>query len=69
MKDKVVIITGASAGIGLAVAELAVARGARVVLAARRQAELDAAAARLGDRAIAVVADVTRRADNELLRD
>jgi short-subunit dehydrogenase len=69
MKDKVIVITGASAGIGLAVAELAVARGARVVLAARRQAELDAVAARLGDRTIAVVADVTRRADNEMLRD
>lgn len=69
MKDSVIVVTGASAGIGLAVAELAVARGARVVLAARRKAELDAIVQRLGDRAIAVVADVTRRADNEMLRD
>jgi NADP-dependent 3-hydroxy acid dehydrogenase YdfG len=69
MKDKVIVITGASEGIGQTVAELAIERGARVVLAARRQPELDALAKRLGDRAIAVVTDVTRRADNERLRD
>jgi short-subunit dehydrogenase len=69
MQDKVIVITGASSGIGLAFAELAVARGARVVLAARRTEELNALAARLGERAIAVPTDVTRRADNEALRD
>lgn len=69
MKDQVIVITGASAGIGAAVAELAVERGARVVLAARRQDELAQLAAKLGDRALAVPTDVTRRADNEALRD
>jgi NADP-dependent 3-hydroxy acid dehydrogenase YdfG len=69
MKDQVIVITGASAGIGAAVAELAVQRGARVVLAARRADELAAFAKKLGDRAIAVPTDVTRRADNEQLRD
>lgn len=69
MKDQVIVITGASAGIGAAVAERVVERGARVVLAARRATELDAFARQLGDRAIAVPTDVTRRADNEQLRD
>jgi len=69
MKDKVIVITGASSGIGAAVAELAVQRGARVVLAARREDQLAGLAAKLGDRAVAVATDVTRRADNEALRD
>jgi len=69
MKDKVIVITGASSGIGAQLAEVAVARGARVALAARREPELAAIAGRLGAAAIAVPADVTRRADNERLRD
>jgi NADP-dependent 3-hydroxy acid dehydrogenase YdfG len=69
MKDKVIVITGASSGIGEKLAEVAAARGARVVLAARREAELAAVAARIGEAALAVPADVTRRADNERLRD
>ena len=35
MKDKVIVITGASQGIGEKLAEVCYARGARVVLAAR----------------------------------
>ncbi len=70
MNDKVIIITGASSGIGAALAEVAVARGAKgVVLAARRQVELAAVATRVGARALAVVSDVTRRDDIERLRD
>ncbi len=69
MKDQVIVITGASAGIGAALAELVVARGAKVVLAARRADQLAALAQKLGDRALAVPTDVTRRADNEQLRD
>src|SRR5580765_8924395 len=60
MRDKVVVITGASAGIGAALAELLGRGGARLVLVARRQSELDAVAARAGD-AIGIAADVTRR--------
>lgn len=67
--DHVIAITGASSGIGARLAEVAVARGARVVLAARRAPELEALAARLGERALAVPADVTRRADNERVVD
>jgi short-subunit dehydrogenase len=60
---QVIVITGASAGIGAALAELVAGQGAKVVLAARRQAELDAVAARCGQDALVVVADVTRRAE------
>jgi NADP-dependent 3-hydroxy acid dehydrogenase YdfG len=61
MSDRVVVITGASAGIGAALAELLAGRGMSLVLVARREAELRAVAARCGDRAIPVVADVSRR--------
>lgn len=67
MNDKVIVITGASQGIGEKLAEVCVGRGARVVLAARGEEALAAVAARLGDRALAVPTDVSRRADNEHL--
>lgn len=69
MNDQVIVITGASAGIGHAFAIEAARRGAKVVLAARRQAELDQLAQQLGGNALAVATDVTRRADNDRLRD
>jgi NADP-dependent 3-hydroxy acid dehydrogenase YdfG len=66
---KVVVITGASSGIGAALARQLGARGDRVVLAARREAALQKVASQCGPDALAVVADVTRRADVEHLRD
>ncbi|MEO8193737.1 MAG: SDR family oxidoreductase [Gemmatimonadales bacterium] len=61
MNDKVVVITGASGGIGGALAELLGLRGAAVVLVARRETELRAVAERSGSNAHPIVADVTRR--------
>jgi short-subunit dehydrogenase len=61
MRDKVIVVTGASSGIGAAVAELLASRGAKVVLAARRKEALDAVAAKCENNAAVVVADVSRR--------
>jgi NADP-dependent 3-hydroxy acid dehydrogenase YdfG len=61
--SKVVVITGASSGIGAATAELLASRGASVVLVARTAGPLNEVAARCGARGHAVVADVTRRED------
>lgn len=61
--DKVVVITGASGGIGAATAELLAGRGARVAIVARGEDALKAVAKRCGPNALAVVADATRRDD------
>ena len=68
MKDRVALITGASSGIGHATAEEFAANGARVVVAARRQAELDSLVAQIesrGGTASAVRTDVSDSADVE----
>jgi NADP-dependent 3-hydroxy acid dehydrogenase YdfG len=67
--DSVVVVTGASGGIGAAVAERLAKGGARVALAARRESELAAVAARCGEDALAIVTDVTRRGEVERLLD
>jgi NADP-dependent 3-hydroxy acid dehydrogenase YdfG len=63
MKDKVVVITGASGGIGAATAQAAAKAGASVVLVARRMDALREVAATCGDRAHVIVADATVRAE------
>jgi len=65
---KHIVITGASGGIGAALAVQLAAVGHRLALAARRGRELQDVARRAG-RALAVQTDVTRRADVERLRD
>jgi NADP-dependent 3-hydroxy acid dehydrogenase YdfG len=66
---KSIVITGASAGIGAAIARRLGRDGNKVALAARRAELLAEVAAECGPDAIAVVADVTRRDDVERLRD
>jgi len=61
LKDQVIVITGASSGIGLCTARLAAKRGARVVLAARNGDDLSAVTDEIvanGGQALAVVCDV-----------
>jgi short-subunit dehydrogenase len=56
-----VLLTGATGGIGVAIARVLHERGARVLLSGRRQEVLDELAARLGERAEVVVADLAER--------
>ena len=70
IKDKVVVITGASSGIGEAAARLLAQHGAHVVLGARRTERLAALAASIEGEGGSVVhkrVDVTRRDDMEAL--
>jgi NADP-dependent 3-hydroxy acid dehydrogenase YdfG len=63
MVGRVVVVTGASAGIGAATAEHLAREGARVVLAARRAHRLAEVADRCGPAAVAIAADMTVRTD------
>ena len=70
LQNKVAIVTGASSGIGRATAKLFAAEGAKVVVAARRQAELDTLVAEIvadGGAAIALAGDVTSESFNAQL--
>jgi meso-butanediol dehydrogenase/(S,S)-butanediol dehydrogenase/diacetyl reductase len=67
--DKVVIVTGAAAGIGASIAERFAAEGAKVVLAGRTETTLAAQVAAMGggDKLRHIVADVSKPADIEAL--
>ncbi|MCS7483744.1 SDR family oxidoreductase [Umezawaea endophytica] len=70
IEDKVVVITGASGGIGRATAVGLAARGAKLVLGGRTDKALDGVAREIraaGGQAVAVVTDVTRRQDVQAL--
>jgi NAD(P)-dependent dehydrogenase (short-subunit alcohol dehydrogenase family) len=63
LANKVALVTGGSAGIGLGVAKRFAAEGARVFITGRRQAELDKAATAIGGNATALRGDVSALAD------
>ena len=66
LEGQAAIVVGASSGMGRASALAFAAEGAKVVLAARRQGEIDALVAeitRAGGEAIALAADVAKRLD------
>ncbi|MGH7665030.1 MAG: SDR family oxidoreductase [Gemmatimonadaceae bacterium] len=70
--EQVIVITGASSGIGLATARLAAARGACVVLAARNGRDLERAVESIrrdGGRAVHIVADVAEEQAAERIAD
>ncbi|MWV28062.1 SDR family oxidoreductase [Aurantiacibacter rhizosphaerae] len=70
LQGRVAVVTGASSGIGEACAIEFVNKGAKVVLAARRQERLDTLVKKIegmGGEAMAVVTDVTDEADIENL--
>lgn len=70
IKDKVVIITGASSGIGEASAKLLASKGAKVVLGARREDKLKEIVAQIesdGGSAVYRVTDVVKPSDNQAL--
>ena len=72
VSDQVIVITGASSGIGLATAQEAAKRGAKVVLASRDAADIQKAADEIvakGGKAIAVVADVGDQGAMEALAE
>ncbi len=72
LANKVAIVTGASSGIGYATAKLFALEGAKVIVAARRQAELDALVAEIaasGGQAFALAGDIKEEAFAKALVD
>ncbi len=72
ISEQVIVITGASSGIGLATALQAAQQGAKVVLAARSQRTLDEVVTGIRDKggqATFVIADVSRREDVERIAE
>lgn len=70
IKDKVVLVTGASSGIGEATAKLLASRGAKLALGARREDKLKQIVDEIekdGGQAVYQELDVTRPSDNDAL--
>lgn len=69
LKDRVAVVTGASYGLGEAMAQRLAKEGAHVVICARGEEQLARTAQALGPQALAVRADVSKAADIQTLFD
>jgi len=69
LKDKVAVVTGAASGMGLAIAKLFVAEGAKVVAADWHGEAIAAAVAEIGGSIVAVTADVSQQEQAEAMVD
>jgi NADP-dependent 3-hydroxy acid dehydrogenase YdfG len=69
LRDKVIAITGAARGIGLATAQACAAKGMKVAIGDLEQASAERAAERVGAGAVAIELDVTDRASFENFLD
>lgn len=67
LANKIAVVTGANSGIGLASAKRFASEGARVFMTGRRQRELDAAVAEVGNGARGVQGDIANLADLDRL--
>jgi NAD(P)-dependent dehydrogenase (short-subunit alcohol dehydrogenase family) len=67
LENKTALVTGASSGIGLAIARRFAAEGATVYLAGRRKADLDAAVEQVGPRGHGIQGDVAKLQDLDRL--
>jgi len=69
LEGKVVVITGANSGIGLASAKRFAAEGAHVFMTGRRARELETAVAEVGHNAIGIPCDISKMQDLDALFD
>jgi len=67
LKDKVVIVTGASSGIGAGLAKLLSAAGAKVAMVARRQEKLAEVSCTCACETLIIRADITSKSDRETI--
>ena len=63
LKDKIILVTAASRGLGFATAQALSNEGAKIIICGRTEASLKTAVDRLGDQSRYVVADVSRLED------